>query len=183
MNTTSVPILQFRPTPADVQEACRSLAFGADRNWAQFGPGTKPDVLESEARAILADGNIAEIVRRIVAPKYEDCPNANINDAGSIAYSPWFVEIFRRGLGVELEHGLIASVNVTGNHPVLTGMIVLAHFAESLLYYHALQAAELENDLIKQSASQRIQAPDRETYIELQRARAEYASHALRFIG
>ena len=57
---------------------------------------------------------------------------------------------FQRGLEVELEHGLAFSdANVTNNHPVLTGLIVLAHFKESLDYYRLLEVAELEGDLLK----------------------------------
>jgi hypothetical protein len=57
-------------------------------------------------------------------------------------------EQFRLGLEVELEHGtMFKGANVTNNHPVLTGMIVLAHFMESLDYYRRLEVAELEGDL------------------------------------
>ena len=59
-------------------------------------------------------------------------------------------EEFRRGLEVELEHGMtFKDANVTNNHPVLTGLIVLAHFKESLEYYKLLDVAELEGDLVK----------------------------------
>ncbi|MFH1480292.1 MAG: DUF5661 family protein [Pseudomonadota bacterium] len=59
-------------------------------------------------------------------------------------------EEFRNGLEVELEHGLtFKDANVTNNHPLLTGMIVLAHFKESLDYYRLLEVAELEGDLLK----------------------------------
>ena len=57
---------------------------------------------------------------------------------------------FRRGLEVELEHGMqFKDANVTNNHPLLTGLIVLAHFKESLDYYRLLEVAELEGDLTK----------------------------------
>jgi len=57
---------------------------------------------------------------------------------------------FQSGLEVELEHGLqFKDVNVTNNHPLLTGLIVLAHFKESLDYYRLLEVAELEGDLLK----------------------------------
>ena len=60
------------------------------------------------------------------------------------------LEEFRKGLEVELEHGLtFKEANVTNNHPVLTGLIVLAHFKESLDYYMLLEVAELEGDLVK----------------------------------
>ena len=60
------------------------------------------------------------------------------------------LEDFRRGLEVELEHGTeFDDCNVTNNHPVLTGKIVLAHLRESLDYYKRLEVAELEGDIFK----------------------------------
>lgn len=59
-------------------------------------------------------------------------------------------ESFRQGLEVELEHGTrFNSANVTNNHPILTGKIVLAHLKETLDYYERLDVAELEGDLLK----------------------------------
>ena len=59
-------------------------------------------------------------------------------------------EAFRIGLEVELEHGtLYPDTNVTANHPVATGLIVLAHLKESLDYYSRLQCMELEMELDK----------------------------------
>jgi hypothetical protein len=63
-------------------------------------------------------------------------------------------EQFRIGLEVELEHGIrFKDANVTNNHPVITGMIVLAHMKESLEYYKLLEVAELEGDLLKAVAA------------------------------
>ncbi|MDD5679038.1 MAG: hypothetical protein PHW60_13780 [Kiritimatiellae bacterium] len=63
-------------------------------------------------------------------------------------------EQFRLGLEVELEHGVrFKDANVTNNHPVITGMIVLAHMKESLDYYKLLDVAELEGDLMKAIAA------------------------------
>ena len=60
------------------------------------------------------------------------------------------VDEFRRGLEVELEHGLqFPDANVTNNHPLLTGKIVLAHLKETLDYYSRLEVAELEGDMLK----------------------------------
>ena len=60
------------------------------------------------------------------------------------------LEDFRQGLQVELEHGTrFPDANVTNNHPILTGQIVLAHLKESLLYYKRITVAELEGDLLK----------------------------------
>lgn len=63
-------------------------------------------------------------------------------------------EEFQRGLEIELEHGLgFSDSNVTNNHPVLTGKIVLAHLKETLDYYARLEVAELEGDLLKAALS------------------------------
>jgi hypothetical protein len=42
-----------------------------------------------------------------------------------------------------------SDANVTNNHPLLTGLIVMAHFKETLDYYRLLEVAELEGDLVK----------------------------------
>ena len=60
------------------------------------------------------------------------------------------VEEFQRALEVELEHGIqFHDANVTNNHPLLTGKIVLAHLKEMLDYYTRLEVAELEGDVLK----------------------------------
>jgi len=57
---------------------------------------------------------------------------------------------FRKGLEVELEHGItFKDANVTNNHPLVTGKIVIAHLKEFLDYYKLLEVAELEGDLHK----------------------------------
>jgi hypothetical protein len=61
---------------------------------------------------------------------------------------------FTTGLEVELEHGeRFKDANVTNNHPLVTGMIVLAHLKESLDYYKLLDVAEAEGDLLKAVAA------------------------------
>lgn len=60
------------------------------------------------------------------------------------------LEAFRCGLEVELEHGTrFKDANVTNNHPIITGRIVLAHLKETMDYYVRLEVAELEGDLFK----------------------------------
>ena len=55
------------------------------------------------------------------------------------------VEQFRMGLDVELEHGLSdPSTNVTGNDPILTEKIALAHLNEIADYYTCLDKMERE---------------------------------------
>ncbi len=82
---------------------------------------------------------------------------------------------FCRGLEVELEHGMqFKDANVTNNHPLLTGLIVLAHFKESLDYYKLLEVAELEGDLVKAVAKGNA-AKIKEYYQRL--AKAKIALH------
>ena len=60
------------------------------------------------------------------------------------------LEDFHQGLEVELEHGTrYEDANVTNNHPILTGKIVLAHLKETIDYYKRIDVAEIEGDLLK----------------------------------
>ena len=68
------------------------------------------------------------------------------------------VEIFQKGLEVELEHGTrFEDANVTNNHPILTGMIVIAHLKETMDYYERIDVAEIEGDLLKAILSRNIE--------------------------
>ena len=95
------------------------------RDWTKLD---KPKVQSEEAQVILSKLNVG-----IMKVDLED---------------------FRQGLEVELEHGIrFKDSNVTNNHPILTGKIVLAHFKESLDYYKRLEVAEIEGDLLKAAVS------------------------------
>jgi hypothetical protein len=84
---------------------------------------------------------------------------------------------FRRGLEVELEHGLqFPDANVTNNHPVLTGKIVLAHLKETLDYYSRLEVAELEGDIVN-ALSKGDTAKVAEKYRKLVHARLALSSN------
>jgi hypothetical protein len=73
-----------------------------------------------------------------------------VQDATGAEAAEISTEQFRMGLEIELEHGLqFSDANVTNNHPLLTGKIVLAHLKEMLDYYLRLEVAELEGDLLK----------------------------------
>ncbi|MGA2401186.1 MAG: DUF5661 family protein [Syntrophobacteraceae bacterium] len=109
------------PTYVTIEEVQRVCQALNIRDWTALGEAV---VLPEEALAIL--GEI---------------------DANGLEIDP---EDFRRGLEVELEHGIrYQSANVTNNHPILTGKIVLAHLKETLDYYDRLEVAELEGDLLK----------------------------------
>jgi hypothetical protein len=90
-------------------------------------------------------------------------PNVTTKEAGiilkivNVKKMPIALENFRIGLEVELEHGtMFDDANVTNNHPVLTGMIVLAHMKETLDYYQRLDVAEIEGDLLKAVLSKNL---------------------------
>ncbi len=68
------------------------------------------------------------------------------------------LEEFRNGLEVELEHGTrFDDANVTNNHPILTGKIVLAHLKETMDYYRRIDVAEMEGDLLKAILSKNME--------------------------
>ena len=91
------------------------------RDWTEM---KKPVVTEKETSAIL----------KIVNEKKINIP----------------LEDFKQGLEVELEHGtMYEDANVTNNHPVLTGKIVIAHLKETMDYYKRLEIAEIEGDILK----------------------------------
>jgi hypothetical protein len=84
---------------------------------------------------------------------------------------------FCHGLEVELEHGLqFPDANVTNNHPLLTGKIVLAHLKETLDYYLRLEVAELEGDMLKELSKGDL-AKLAEKYRKLIHARLALSSH------
>jgi hypothetical protein len=61
--------------------------------------------------------------------------------------SPFDVEQFRAGMDVELEHGTRdPETDVTGDDPLLTGKIALAHLRELPDYYTRLARMEAEGE-------------------------------------
>jgi hypothetical protein len=70
-----------------------------------------------------------------------------IGEAIGIDWSsaPFDVEQFRIGMGVELEHGRHdPATDVTGDDPLVTGKIALAHLKEFPDYYTRLERMEEE---------------------------------------
>ncbi len=91
------------------------------RDWTEI---KKPTVTDKEASTIL----------KIVNEKKVNIP----------------LEDFKQGLEVELEHGtMYEDANVTNNHPILTGKIVIAHLKETMDYYKRLEVVEIEGDILK----------------------------------
>ena len=66
------------------------------------------------------------------------------------ASAPFDVDQFRRGMEVELEHGLHDLLtNVTDDDPVVTGKIALAHLNEYPDYYLRLERMEQVFDRLR----------------------------------
>jgi hypothetical protein len=99
------------------------------RDWSEI---MEPIVSQEEATTIL----------EIVNTKSMDIP----------------LETFRKGLEVELEHGTrFDDANITNNHPILTGKIVIAHLKETMDYYQRIDVAEMEGDLLKAILSRNLE--------------------------
>ncbi|MDP3043191.1 MAG: DUF5661 family protein [bacterium] len=70
-----------------------------------------------------------------------------IGEQLGIGWSKFDVEQFRMGMDVELEHGTIdPNTNVTGDDPLATGKIALAHLNEIRDYYTRLEKMEKEGE-------------------------------------
>jgi hypothetical protein len=109
------------PEYVTVQEVQRVCKELSLSDWSKR---TEPKIIPEEAQIILSEVNTEGM----------DIP----------------LEDFSVGLEVELEHGTqFKDANVTNNHPILTGKIVLAHLKESMDYYKRLEVAEIEGDILK----------------------------------
>ena len=95
---------------------------------------------------------------KITDPTVSDEEAAKILDIVNIKGMSIPLNTFRKGLEVELEHGTrFEDANVTNNHPILTGMIVIAHLKETMDYYERIDVAEMEGDLLKAILSRNIE--------------------------
>ncbi len=124
------------------------------RDWTQLTDGK---VLPEEAQKIMAELDLTGI---------------------TIA-----VEDYVQGLEVELEHGTkFPQCNVTNNHPILTGKIVLAHLQESLIYYKRLDVAEVEGDVTKATVAKNAEKLAA-LQVKLAKAKIELAQAELGQLG
>ena len=77
----------------------------------------------------------------------EDVTNALAEIGLDISSERFGVEQVRKGMEVELEHGTrFPDLDVTGNDPVITAKIALAHLREFPDYYERLEVMEREAD-------------------------------------
>jgi Protein of unknown function (DUF5661) len=68
-----------------------------------------------------------------------------VGDAIGVDWSRFDVEQFRAGMDVEFEHGSHdPQTDVTGDDPIVTGKIALAHMKEFPDYYERLERMERE---------------------------------------
>jgi uncharacterized protein DUF5661 len=68
-----------------------------------------------------------------------------IGDEIGVDWNRFDLEQFRAGMDVEFEHGSHdPATNVTGDDPILTGKIALAHMKEFPDYYERLERMEQE---------------------------------------
>ncbi len=68
-----------------------------------------------------------------------------IGEKIGIDFSKYSIEEFRKGLGVELEHGTASTeTNVTNDDELITAKIAWAHLKEIPDYYTRLQKMEQE---------------------------------------
>jgi hypothetical protein len=68
-----------------------------------------------------------------------------VGDAIGVDWSRFDVEQFRAGMDVEYEHGSHdPQTDVTGDDPIVTGKIALAHMKEFPDYYERLERMERE---------------------------------------
>lgn len=117
------------PEYITVEEVKRVCNELSLRDWSEL---TDPNVSEEEASTILN----------------------TVNTQGMDI----LLDEFRKGLDVELEHGTrYEDANVTNNHPILTGKIVLAHLKETMDYYKRIDIAEIEGDLLKAVLSKNLE--------------------------
>jgi hypothetical protein len=66
-----------------------------------------------------------------------------VGDAIGVDWNRFDLEQFRAGMDVEFEHGAHdPQTNVTGDDPIITGKIALAHMKEFPDYYERLEQME-----------------------------------------
>ena len=79
-----------------------------------------------------------------------------VGDAIGVDWDRFDLEQFRAGMDVEYEHGTHDSqTDVTGDDPVVTGKIALAHLKEFPDYYERLELMERQAEAEKSGKSAR----------------------------
>jgi hypothetical protein len=144
-------------TRKDVNAFCALLGF---KGWAgldmdaiveasvpDFGPKIvnatqAAQILQVLKTELAKPQGLFKAVNRNILNDFLPVDSAPFNDAPCLGH---FWE-FQYALAVELEHGKTRGTNVTNNHPVLTGMVAMAHLTEDTLYYARLWVMEGEGE-------------------------------------
>jgi hypothetical protein len=141
-----------------------------------------PYITSEEVRKICKEMGIRDWTK-LKDPKATTKEAQKILKAVNTGKMPIDVEEFCAGLDVELEHGTrFSDANITNNHPIVTGKIVLAHMKESLDYYKLLEVAELEGDVLKAVAAGNV-TKIRAKYKKLAEAKIALQKAALKRLG
>jgi hypothetical protein len=141
-----------------------------------------PYITSEEVRKICKEMGIRDWTK-LKDPKATTKEAQKILKAVNTGKMPIDVEEFCAGLDVELEHGTrFSDANITNNHPIVTGKIVLAHMKESLDYYKLLDVAELEGDVLKAVAAGNV-TKIRAKYKKLAEAKIALQKAALKRLG
>lgn len=141
-----------------------------------------PYITSEEVRKICKEMGIRDWTK-LKDPKATTKEAQKILKAVNTGKMPIDVEEFCAGLDVELEHGTrLSDANVTNDHPLVTGKIVLAHMKESLDYYKLLDVAELEGDVLKAVAAGNV-TKIRAKYKKLAEAKIALQKAALKRLG
>ena len=79
--------------------------------------------------------------------KFTEKEAKEIGEQIGIKWDRFNVDQFKRGMDVELEHGLVdANTNVTNDNSLITGKIALAHLNELPDYYDRLEEMEKQGE-------------------------------------
>lgn len=145
----------------DVDDFCQLIGFGsswAGKAFEDIAPRSVfgPRAVDEQQASIILNLLKQEIDKGTFTPKYpENTPDSEKKPFDTSILDDFLPKPaglghlweFQFGLGVELEHGRTRGTNVTNNHPLLTGMIVMAHLTEDTLYYARLWVMEVEGEL------------------------------------
>jgi hypothetical protein len=102
-------------------------------------PARRRDVVEADLHDLAEEEDMTE-KRRTTTEEAK-----RVGDAIGVDWTRFDLEQFRAGIDVEFEHGSHdPQTDVTGDDPVITGKIALAHMKEFPDYYERLERMERE---------------------------------------
>jgi hypothetical protein len=109
-------------------------------NASDFGSRATPSRPRNQAKQSDCGGINMNETRRTTSDEAK-----RVGDAIGVDWSRFDLEQFRAGMDVEFEHGSHdPQTDVTGDDPIVTGKIALAHMKEFPDYYERLERMERE---------------------------------------